>query len=152
MSKKIDRKIQEQLYDPKNETEKGRIPRRWFYAMLDGIRKRSDVSNPAKHCRDIWYALSPSKRADIKARELKGERFAYDLPLPEDHPTKGTGTVRIVKPFKLAEVQVNVSKAAYELIRRSGLFQAMRRNDGSIALVKRVKSQKGNANIFIDRR
>ena len=129
----------------------GKPPKHWFYAMLDGIKKRSDVRNPASIVRNIWRRLSPSKRAQIKQRELKDERFVYDLPLPEDHSTRGTGTVRVVKPFKLAEVQVNVPGAAYERIRKSGQFQTMKRNDGTIALVKRCKSRSGNCNIFVDK-
>lgn len=126
-------------------------PRNWFNAMLEGIKKRSDVRNASSIVVSIWRRLKPSKRAEIKRRELKGERFRYDLPLPEDHATRGSGTVRIVKPFKLAEVQVNVPGESYKRILGSGLFTRMKRNDGSIALVKRCKSNQGNCNIFIDR-
>lgn len=128
-----------------------RPPKNWFHAMLEGIRKRSDVRNPASIVGSIWRRLSPRKRAEIKRRELKGEKFAYDLPLPEDHATRGSGTVRVVKPFKLAEVQVNVPGQAYSRILKSRLFQRMKRQDGSIALVKRCKSNQGNCNIFVDR-
>lgn len=133
------------LYDP------DRRVKTWFKAMVEGIRKRSDVRNPASIVASIWRRLSPSKRAEIKRKEAAGEKFAYDLPLPEDHATRGTGTVRVVKPFKLAEVQVNVPREAYNRILGSGLFQRMKRNDGSIALVKRCKSNQGNCNIFVDR-
>lgn len=128
-----------------------RPPKNWFRAMYEGIRKRSDVKNPASIVGSIWRRLSPGKRADIRRKEEKGISFKYDLPLPEDHATRGSGTVRVVKPFSLAEVQVNVPRAAYERILGSGLFQRMKRNDGSIALVKRCKSKSGNCNIFVDR-
>lgn len=141
------------IYDPKH-VYYGRPPKRWFYAMLSGIRKRSDVSpeSAKRVVADIWYRLTPKKRAQIKAREIRGEKFVYDLPLPEDFETKGAGTVRIVKSFKLAEVQANVSHAAFVRMSRSGLFEKMKRQDGSTALVKRCKSQRGNCNIFVDRR
>jgi hypothetical protein len=132
-------------------TSYGRPPKHWLYAMIEGIKKRSDVRNPASIVASIWRRLSPGKRADIRRKEEKGASFKYDLPLPEDHATRGSGTVRIVKPFKLAEVQVNVPAGAYERILNSRLFQRMRRNDGSIALVKRCKSNSGNCNIFVDR-
>lgn len=128
-----------------------RPPKNWFRAMYEGIRKRSDVRNPASIVASIWRRLSPGKRADIRRKEEKGESFRYDLPLPEDHATRGSGTVRVVKPFRLAEVQVNVPRAAYDRILGSGLFQSMKRNDGSTALVKRCKSNSGNCNIFVDR-
>lgn len=134
-------------YDPSQT----RPPKNWFRAMYEGIRKRSDVRNPASIVVSIWRRISPSKRAEIKRKEQKGGSFKYDLPLPEDHATRGSGTVRIVKPFRLAEVQVNVPMAAYDRILGSGLFQRMKRNDGSTALVKRCKSNSGNCNIFIDR-
>lgn len=146
------------LRDHPHEKPKGRIydqgsiPSGWFKAMYEGIRKRSDVRNPGKIVRDIWKRLSPRKKAQIKSQAAKGKPFKYDLPLPEDHPTRGIGTVRIVMPFNLGEVQVNVSPKAYARILKSGLFERMRRQDGTIALVKRCKSKAGNCNIFIDRR
>lgn len=158
---KLDKEISRQLYDPgrrkrsgKSRSFTGRPPKRWFDAMLSGIRKRSDVSpqSAKRIVADIWYRLTPKKRAQIKAREIKGEKFTYDLPLPEDFGTRGAGTVRVVKPFHLAEVQTNVSPADYARILRSGQFERMKRQDGTIALVKRCKSQRGNCNIFVDRR
>lgn len=147
----MDREIAEQLFDPgKKKHGLSRPPRRWFYAMLQGIKKRSDVSDPAAVVGGIWRRLSAKKRAEIKRREAKGERFVYDLPLPQDCATKGTGTVRMVKPFNLAEVQVNVSRACYAALQKSRLFQRMKRQDGSTALVKRCKSRRGNSNIFVD--
>lgn len=140
--KPIDREIVEQLYDP---------PPRWFRAMYEGIRKRSDVRNPGTTVRSIWSKLPARKRLEIKKREEKGAAFKYDLPLPEDHPTKGTGTVRLVKPFNLVEGQANVSPAVYARLEKSGLFARMKRQDGTTALVKRCKSKKGNCNIFIDK-
>lgn len=128
-----------------------RPPKNWFKAMYEGIRKRSDVRNAASMVVSIWRRLSPGKRAEIKRKEEKGASFKYDLPLPDDHATRGSGTVRVVKPFKLAEVQVNVPGGAYDRIRKSGMFQTMKRNDGSTALVKRCKSNSGNCNIFVDR-
>lgn len=151
----IDKEISGKLYDPKRKMKcKQRIcqiPKNWFKAMYEGIRKRSDVRNPSSIVASIWRRLSPSKRAEIRRKEEKGRSFKYDLPLPEDHATKGAGTVRLVKPFNLAEVQVNVKNDVYDRILRSGLFEKMKRNDGSIALVKRCKSSSGNCNIFIDR-
>lgn len=150
----MDKEIKEALFDPSRNKKKhglNRPPKNWFYAMLEGIKKRSDVSNPAAVVGNIWRRLSPRKRADIKRRELKGEKFVYDLPLPEDHATKGTGTVRVVKPFNLAEVQVNVPASTYNRLGRSRMFQRMKRQDGTTALVKRCKSKSGNCNIFIDR-
>lgn len=162
---KLDKQIAEQLYDPrcskrscrhkKNKNNKKTKlltpPKSWFNAMVKGIQKRSDVRNPASIVRSIWRRLSPIKRAQIRNKDAKGEQFTYDLPLPEDHATRGTGTVRVVKPFDLAEVQVNVPAEDYEQIRSSGMFQRMKRNDGTIALVKRCKSRSGNCNIFVDR-
>ncbi len=127
-----------------------RPPKNWFRSMVEGIRKRSDVRNAEAIVASIWRRLSPVKRAEIRRKEEKGVPFRYDLPLPEDHATRGSGTVRIVRPFRLAEVQVNVPKSAYGRILSSGLFQRMRRQDGSTALVKRCKSNHGNCNIFVD--
>ncbi len=135
------------LYDP----TKSRIPSRWYEAMVRGIKKSSDVRNPYAIVKSIWAKLSPSKRLEIKQREAKGERFHYDLPLPDDRVTKGQGTLRMVKPFKLTEVQVNISPKDYLAALHSGLFQKMKREDGSIALVARCKSQKKNCNIFVDK-
>ena len=147
----MDKEIAEQLYDPK--TKKLRMPKTWTAAMINGIAKRSDVSRiqAAGLVRDIWHRLSKRKQVQIAAKALTGKKFTYDLPLPEDHSTKGSGTVRVVKPFDLAEVQVNVSRKAYNALVKSGLFQRMRRQDGSIALVKRCKAKGGNVNIFVDR-
>ncbi len=143
---------QQRLTGPRQKTLPiSRPPKNWFNAMVEGIRKRSDVRNAASIVVSIWRRISPSKRAEIKVREEKGKQFRYDLPLPEDHATRGSGTVRVVKPFKLAEVQVNVPGQAYARILKSGLFQKMKREDGSIALVKRCKSNSGNCNIFVDR-
>ena len=118
--------------------------------MTEGIRTRSDVRDPEAIAQSIWHRLSPRKRAEIKRKEEKGASFKYDLPLPEDHVTR-SGTIRIVEPFKLAEVQVNVSPAAFTGIEKSGVFKKMKRQDGTTALVKRCKSKSGNCNIFIDR-
>ncbi|SNQ62051.1 zincin-like metallopeptidase domain-containing protein [Candidatus Methanoperedens nitratireducens] len=142
---------QRTLAERQGRSQQGRPPKNWFYAMVEGIRKRSDVRNPAAIVASIWRRLSPGKRLEIKRKEEKGASFRYDLPLPEDHATRGTGTVRVVKPFNLAEVQVNVPRAAYDQIRRSRLFQSMKRQDGNVALVKRCKSPQGNVNVFIDR-
>lgn len=144
MKIEIDREIAEQLYDP------GKIPPAWFRAMYEGIRKRSDVRSPAGIVRNIWKRLSASKRAQIQAQAKSGKAFKYDLPLPEDHNTRG-GIVRMVKPFNLVEGQMNVSAAVWERLERSGLFARMKRQDGTTALVKRCKSKKGNCNIFIDK-
>ena len=143
---------QQKLTGPRQKTLPVSRPlKHWFRAMYEGIRKRSDVRNPASIVASIWARLKPSKRAEIKRKEEKGASFKYDLPLPEDHATRGSGTVRVDKPFKLAEVQVIVPAGAYDRILGSGLFQRMKRNDGSTALVKRCKSNSGNCNIFVDR-
>lgn len=126
-------------------------PRRWFDAMFKGIKTRSDVKNPYAVVNSIWTKLTPAKKASIKAREAKGEQFKYDLPLPDDRATRGTGTVRMVKPFKLAEVQVNLSIKDYLAALKSGLFSKMKRNDGTTALVARCKSPEKNVNVFIDK-
>lgn len=126
-------------------------PKSWFSAMYTGIKNRSDVRNPAAIVNNIWKKLTPQKRAQIKSRELKGEHFKYDLPLPVDMPTKGIGTVRTVKPFNLGEVQVNVNSKDFIELLKSKLFSKMKRNDGTIALVKRCKSNSGNVNLFVDR-
>ena len=159
----LDPEIQAALYDPKragSSTRKRRSgksgkrgpPETWYTAMLNGINTRSDVTNAKGIVLDIWKRLSPAKRAKITRQAARNKPFTYDLPLPQDHSTAGPpGTVRVVDPFNLAEVQVNVSKANYGRLRRSGMFQLMRRNDGTVALVKRCKSKKGNCNIFIDK-
>ncbi len=136
------------IFDP---VTKSKIPSRWYEAMVRGIKKSSDVRNPYAIVKSIWAKLSPSKRLEIKHREAKGERFHYDLPLPDDRATRGIGTLRMVKPFKLTEVQVNISPKDYLAALHSGLFQKMKREDGSIALVARCKSQKKNCNIFVDK-
>jgi hypothetical protein len=125
-------------------------PRKWFDAMVKGIKARSDVRNPYAVVTNIWNKLTPAKKASIKAREAKGEPFKYDLPLPDDRATRGTGTVRMVKPFKLVEVQVNLSVKDYLAALKSGLFSKMKRNDGTTALVARCKSKEGNVNAFVD--
>lgn len=125
-------------------------PRRWFDAMVKGIKARSDVRNPYAVVNNIWNKLTPAKKTSIKAREAKGEQFKYDLPLPDDRATKGIGTVRMVKPFKLVEIQVNLSIKDYLAALKSGLFSKMKRNDGSTALVARCKSNAGNVNAFVD--
>ena len=147
----MDKEIAEQLYDPK--TKRLKMPKSWTTAMINGIAKRSDVSRiqAAGLVRDIWHRLSKRKQVQIAKKAITGEKFTYDLPLPEDHSTKGSGTVRTVKPFDLAEVQVNVSRKAYNALVKTGMFQRMRRQDGSIALVKRCKAKGGNVNIFVDR-
>ena len=147
----MDKEIAEQLYDPK--TKRLRMPKSWTVAMISGIAKRSDVSriHAAKLVKDIWSRLSKRKQVQIAKKAITGKKFTYDLPLPEDHSTKGSGTVRVVKPFDLAEVQVNVSRKAYQALHKTGMFQRMRRQDGSIALVKRCKAKSGNVNIFVDR-
>ena len=126
-------------------------PERWFAAMKAGIDKRSDVRNPYAIVKNIWARLTPAKRAEIRSREAKGEHFKYDLPLPDDRTTRGAGTLRMVKPFKLAEVQVNLSIRDYMDALKSGLFTKMKRQDGTIALVARCKSENKNCNIFIDK-
>jgi len=126
-------------------------PTRWKEAMVQSINKSSDVRNPWAIVNNIWLRLSPKTKAQIRARERKGEHFKYDLPVPDDRATKGTGTLRMVKPFNLGEVQINLSARDYADALRSGLFQTMKRQDGTTALVKRCKSDKGNCNIFVDK-
>lgn len=126
-------------------------PKRWMSAMIRGIRRSSDVRDPVRIVKDIWKRLPGQKKLSIISKEKKGHRFVYDLPLPDDHKTRGVGTVRVVKPFKLAEVQVNVTPSSFEKIKRTRQFQNMRRQDGTVALVKRCKSKKGNCNIFVDK-
>ena len=156
--KRIAKSAKVKRYDPASRNASrnalhgsSRPPKNWFYAMLRGIQKGSDVRDPGAIVGSIWKRLSSSKKAEIKRRELKGERFKYDLPLPEDMATRGTGTLRMVKPFKLAEVQVNLSIRDYLHALKSGLFSRMKRGDGTTALVKRCKSNKGNVNVFIDK-
>lgn len=136
------------LFDPK---PLALPPTRWYEAMVKGIKRSSDVRNPYAIVKNIWTKLTSSKKAEIKRREAKGERFKYDLPLPVDKPTRGTGTVRMVKPFKLAEVQVNLSVADYLTALKSGIFSRMKRQDGTTALVARCKSPEKNVNVFIDK-
>ncbi len=126
-------------------------PRRWFDAMVKSIKVRSDVRNPYAIVNNIWAKLTPTKKASIKAREAKGEPFKYDLPLPDDRATRGTGTLRMVRPFRLAEVQVNLSIKDYLAALKSGLFSKMKRSDGTTALVARCKSENKNCNIFVDK-
>jgi len=147
--KAISKLYHERGYDPAPLTSK--LPERWFAAMKAGIDKRSDVRNPYAIVKNIWARLTPAKRAEIRAREAKGEYFKYDLPLPDDRSTRGVGTLRMVKPFKLAEVQVNLSLTDYLAALKSGLFSKMKRQDGTIALVARCKSENKNCNIFIDK-
>lgn len=145
------KRLSEFVFDPQKKHGLNRPPKRWFYAMRDSIAKSSDVKNPSAIVGNIWKKLSPKKRAEIKARELSGERFKYDLPVPDDRVTHGTGTLRMVKPFNLAEVQVNLSLKDYLAALRSGLFSKMKREDGTIALVARCKSAIKNCNIFVDK-
>jgi len=126
-------------------------PKRWLAAMAEGIRKRSDVKNPIQTARNIWERLKPASKQDIINRAKRGEKFKYNLPLPDDRETHGTGTLRMVKPFKLVEVQANVSGKDLEDARRSGLFRSMKRNDGSTCQVARCKSKEGNVNVFVDK-
>ncbi len=150
---KLKNKHAELFYDaaPRRQHGVTRPPKRWFYAMLKGIKERSDVRDPGAIVGNIWKKLTPQKKASIKAREASGKHFSYDLPLPEDKPTRGTGTLRMVKPFKLAEVQVNLSIKDYLSALKSGLFSKMKRNDGTTALVARCKSENKNCNIFVDK-
>lgn len=143
----IDREIQDSLYDP---AASSRPPKKWFTAMLKGIISRSDVKDAGAVVGNIWKRLTPRKRMEIKRRELKGESFQYDLPLPQDVPTKGIGTLRVVKPFNLVEAQVNVSARDMAAMKRVRIFSAMKRNDGTIAQVARCKSKDKNVNIFVD--
>jgi len=125
------------------------IPSRWFEAMVKGIKNSSDVRNPYAIVKNIWLKLSPKTKQDIKKREAAGEQFKYNLPLPDDRVTKGEGTLRMVKPFKLAEAQVNVSKKDMEAVKKSGIFKPMRRQDGSTCQVARCKGERP-VNIFVD--
>jgi len=127
-----------------------RIPQTWYNAMVTGIKKSSDVRNPYAIVKNIWAKLSSQVRQDITQRAAKGERFNYNLPLPDDRVTKGQGTLRMVGPFKLVEGQVNISKKDMAAVKKSGLFKSMKREDGSICQVARCKSEKGNVNIFAD--
>lgn len=146
------RRLGLRTYDPKPSALP---PKRWYEAMVRGIKKSSDVRNPYAIVKSIWARLSSSKRSEIHSREAKGERFKYDLPLPKDLATRGIGTVRMVKPFKLAEVQVNLSVKDYLSARASGLFNRMKRHDGTTALVARCKARPStsdkNVNLFVDK-
>jgi hypothetical protein len=126
-------------------------PKSWFKAMYQGIKTHSDVRNPAAIVSNIWKKLTPAKRLAISQKASKTGTFKYDLPLPQDLVTRGTGTLRMVKPFKLAEVQVNLKLSDYLAALKSGLFSKMKRNDGSTALVARCKSATKNCNIFVDK-
>lgn len=141
IGKKWDRKIGK-WYD---------IPKSWYNAMKTGISKRSDVRDPDSVVRRIWSRLSKMRKASIRHKANRGERFKYDLPLPQDMPTLGRGTLRIVKPFKLAEAQINVKTSDMNEVKKSGIFESMRRQDGSICQVARCKSKNRNVNIFVDR-
>ncbi|MDD5616318.1 MAG: hypothetical protein PHH85_08970, partial [Candidatus Methanoperedens sp.] len=121
----------------------------WYEAMVLGIKKRSDVRNPYAIVKNIWARLPAHTQRDIIAREKSGERFHYDLPLPDDRATHGTGTLRMVKPFNLAEAQVNVSKKDMKAVKKSGIFRPMKRDDGSICQVARCKGARP-VNIFVD--
>lgn len=125
------------------------IPARWYEAMVNGIKKRSDVRNPYAIVKGIWARLPAHTRNDIIKREKAGERFHYDLPLPDDRQTRGIGTLRMVKPFNLAEAQVNVSKKDMDAVKKSGIFRPMKREDGSICQVARCKGARP-VNIFVD--
>lgn len=146
----VSQKGRRRFHDPAPQNTGG-APRRWFEAMVHGIDERSDVQDPERIVRDIWRRLSPVKKAKIKIQDATGKKWKYDLPLPADNPTIGKGVIRTVQPFKLAEVQANVTGQTYDEVEATGLFERMKRNDGSIALVKRCKSDKGNCNIFLDR-
>ena len=126
-------------------------PKRWLAAMAEGIRKRSDVKNPIQTAKNIWERLKPASKQDIINRAKKGETFKYNLPLPDDRETHGTGTLRMVKPFKLVEVQANINAKDFADAQRSGLFRSMKRNDGSTCQVARCKSREGNVNVFVDK-
>ncbi len=138
------RRLSEFGFDPKVKKPSG-----WFDAMVRGIKRSSDVRNPWAIVKRIWEGLSPEKKKDILRREASGERFNYDLPLPDDRDTKGVGTLRMVKPFKLAEAQVNVSAKDMQAVKKSGIFKPMAREDGSTCMVARCKSRTP-VNIFVD--
>jgi len=146
------RSYTESTYDPtprhKIKLHSG-IPSRWFEAMVKGIKNSSDVRNPYAIVKNIWLKLSPATKTDIKRREAAGEQFNYNLPLPDDRVTKGEGTLRMVKPFKLAEAQVNVSKKDMQAVKKSGIFRPMKRQDGSTCMVARCKGERP-VNIFVD--
>lgn len=123
-------------------------PARWLQAMTQGLMKTSDIpeSEARVHARRIWEKMPSGDR-----RKARWDAKAYDLPLPLDRTHRG-GIIRVVKPFNLAEAQIDVSPQTFEILARTGIFQRMRRGDGTIGLVKRAKSNKGNVNIFVDRR
>ena len=148
------RQIAKEWKEYKSQAERALdpAPRRWMSAMIAGIRKSSDVRDPEQIVRNIWKRLPASKQAQIVKQDAAGTPFRYDLPLPDDHPTRcPAGTVRVVDPFNLAEVQVNVSPQHFKALDNTRMFEHMKRNDGTTALVKRCKSSKGNCNIFIDK-
>lgn len=125
------------------------IPKTWFAAMVTGIKRSSDVRNPYQIVMNIWKRLPVHTQADTRRRAAKGEVFKYDLPLPKDLATRGTGTLRIVKPFKLAEAQVNLTAKDMAVVKASGIFRPMKRADGSTCQVARCKGIHP-VNIFVD--
>lgn len=148
-----DPQIMKNLYDPAVRAYliNSKPPESWLHAMIKAIGKRSDIT-PAeanKIVHDLWRKLPAAKKLSIKKSALKGKKFRYDLPLPNDNKTHGQGIVRMVKPFNLVEVQANVKTKVYQVLKESGLFQIMHGKDGE-RLVKRCKSKKGNVNVFID--
>ncbi len=148
-----DRAIIKNLYDPAVRAflVSAKPPNSWLEAMLKGIERRSDITRAEgdRIVRDIWKKLPAAKKLAIKKSALQGKIFRYELPLPEDNTTQGTGVVRMVKPFNLVELQANVKTKIYRFLRSSGLFQTMQGRDGE-RLVKRCKSPQGNVNVFID--
>ena len=146
---------QGKTYDPGvvrgSQKNRSTIPKAWAEAMYTGIKKSSDVRDPCKIVKAIWSKLSEGKKDAIRKQAAAGKTFIYNLPLPDDRPTRGTGTIRTVKPFNLGEVQINVSGKDFDDLKKSGLYDTMKREDGSLALVKRCKSGAGNCNIFVDK-
>jgi len=151
-----DKELQDQLYDPQKKKFGLTFdlpPRQWFDAMRDGIRRSSKASNPNPTAvtMNIWKRLSPEKRKEIIRLSANGKIYKYNLPVPDDKKTKGAGTLRLVKPFRLAEVQVNVSSNDMKDVIESGIFKTMKRADGTICHVARCKSKDRNVNIFVDK-
>lgn len=134
---------------PKKSAKRIAKPSQWFDAMVKGIKRSSDIKNPYAIVKRIWDNLSPAKKRDILKREASGEVFKYNLPLPDDRKTTGTGTLRMVKPFNLVEAQVNISKKDMAAVKKSGIFSPMKREDGSTCMVARCKG-KAPVNIFVD--
>lgn len=155
--KGISKLYHDRAYDPGWNSVKSNLrrtydlPKRWFSSMVSGIRKRSDVPDPLGIVKRIWSNLSDKKKVEIINKERKGASFKHILPLPEDKITVGPGTVRMVKPFNLAEVQVNLRLGDYLHALKSGIFSKMKRQDGTTALVARCKSKDKNVNVFIDK-